>query len=108
MKHEVCFSGAEPIPPGSAERKKKLSVLCASNERSEWAVRNLEINGCGITCCQENGNNIMLPVVTLCVLCAYAVKNYLASFTSMAKSGQAKKHLKQPTHHLEFFTSSGL
>jgi hypothetical protein len=47
----------------SAERKKKLSVLCASNERSEWAVRNQPMNTCGITCCRENGNNIMILIV---------------------------------------------
>ena len=34
VKHEVCFSGAEPIPPGSAERKKKLCVLCVSSDLS--------------------------------------------------------------------------
>jgi len=37
--------------------------------REEWAVRNPHINGCGITCCQENGNNIMLPVVIDKKLC---------------------------------------
>jgi hypothetical protein len=34
-----------------------------SNVEGEWVVRNLQVNGCGITCYQENGNNIMLPVV---------------------------------------------
>jgi hypothetical protein len=65
MKNEVCFLGTEPIPPGSAERKKKLklSVLCALSERSEWAVKNFQINVRSAMCCKENGNNIMLLVV---------------------------------------------
>ena len=48
-RRDVVFSflsspalwNAEPIPPGSAERKRnnKLSALCVSNERSEWVVQ---------------------------------------------------------------------
>jgi hypothetical protein len=36
-----------------------------SKVEGEWAVRNLQINRCGITCCQKNGNNIMLSLVSI-------------------------------------------
>jgi hypothetical protein len=35
-----------------------------SNVEGEWAVRKLKINACSIMCCQENGNNIILPIVS--------------------------------------------
>jgi hypothetical protein len=71
----------------SAERKKKLklSVLCASSELSEWAVRNLQINTCSKMCWQENGNNMMLPVVNSKFGGYYAKQRYSVGFLSTPK-----------------------
>jgi hypothetical protein len=48
------------------------TTLSSSEEEPRWsgisamlryAVKEIRINACGITCCRENGNDIMLPVL---------------------------------------------
>jgi hypothetical protein len=50
-----------------------LTTLSNVEGESRWsgisamlrcAVRKLKINACSIMCCQENGNNIILPIVS--------------------------------------------
>jgi hypothetical protein len=41
-----------------------VSLTTSSNVEGEWVVKDLQFKTCSIMCCQENGNNIMLPVVT--------------------------------------------
>jgi len=41
-----------------------VSLTTLSNVEGEWVVRNLQSNTSRIIRCQENGNNIMLPVAS--------------------------------------------